>query len=237
MKKDGIKMKGTKEGVDVYLDTHLDQEELVRDLDAFLEEKHDFFADTKVGVFRIIGNHFSDEAKALLTEVAKKRVVCGAVDFMSMDDFRSHGFGARKNPSRSTRKREEEAPQAVFAAEEGKLAHKFTDVPTRYVEGTIRSGDKVQFDGNVVVYGDVNAGAQIEAGGSVYVLGTLRGTAHAGCNGDVNAFIFALCMIPLQIRIAHMIAKSPDGKQKPALRPEIARICDDYISVEPAVHF
>lgn len=36
MKKDEIKLKGTKDGVEVYLDTRVDAEELIRDLDAFL---------------------------------------------------------------------------------------------------------------------------------------------------------------------------------------------------------
>ena len=60
MKKDEIKLKGTKDGVEVYLDTRVDAEELIQDLDAFLAEKQDFFAGTKIDVFRIIGNHFSE---------------------------------------------------------------------------------------------------------------------------------------------------------------------------------
>lgn len=235
MKKDEIKLKGTKDGVEVYLDTRVDAEELIQDLDAFLAEKQDFFAGTKIDVFRIIGNHFSEEQKQKLASVAQARVACGTIDFMSMDDFRSHRFDEKKNAPRS-RRRAASAVQEAQPSESGKAAHKFKDVPTRYVEGTIRSGDSVSFDGNIVVLGDVNAGAEIQASGSVFVLGTLRGTAHAGCQGDENAFIYALCMIPLQIRIAHIIAKAPDGKQKVLLRPEIARIYEDCISIEPAAN-
>lgn len=235
MKKDEIKLKGTKDGVEVYLDTRVDAEELIRDLDAFLAEKQDFFAGTKIEVFRIIGNHFSEEEKQQLAAVAQARVVCGAIDFMSMDDFRSHRFDEKKNAPRSRRRTPSATPE-IPPVDSGKVSHKFRDVPTRYVEGTIRSGDSVHFDGNVVVLGDVNAGAEIQASGSVFVLGTLRGTAHAGCEGDESAFIYALCMIPLQIRIAHIIAKSPDGKQKVILRPEIARIYEDCISIEPAAN-
>ncbi|MDP6934871.1 MAG: septum site-determining protein MinC, partial [Myxococcota bacterium] len=74
------------------------------------------------------------------------------------------------------------------------------------VERTVRSGARVRFDGDVLVYGDVNAGAQVIAGGNVTVLGVLRGTAHAGSEGDEMAQIMALDLQAEQLRIAHLLA-------------------------------
>lgn len=225
-----IKLKGTKDGVDIYLDSRLESSELFRTYKEFLEGKADFFKGSRVNIVKLVGNYFSEEQKDELEKITRAGVDCIKVDFMTMEDFRSHPFvrKEKEEPVRRRRRRNEpEVPQ--------KASHKEVDIPTRYVEGTIRSGDTVEYDGNVVIIGDVNAGAQIKAGGSVFVMGTLRGTAHAGCNGDVNAYIYALCMVPLQIRIAHIIAKSPDSKPKLQLKPEIARITGEFISVESAV--
>ncbi len=231
MENNDIKLKGTKDGVDIYIDSRHEDSELYRIYESFLNEHKDFFKDTKLKIAKLVGNHFSEEQKNQLKDITNKYINCDSVDFMTMDDFRSHPFVRKEEPARkSRRKNTQESVSSTI------ICHKAVDIPTRYVEGTIRSGDMVEFDGNVVVIGDVNAGAEIKASGSIYVMGTLRGTAHAGCYGDENAYIYALCMIPLQIRIAHIIAKSPDGKQKIVLRPEIAKISGEFISIESALN-
>lgn len=227
MENSDVKLKGTKDGVDIYLDSRLESEQLYKTYSDFLQSKTEFFKDSKLNTVKLVGNHFTQEQKDELAAITKKYVDCANVDYMTMDDFRSHPL-VRKEEPRRRRRRGEPEPQA-------RASHKAVDIPTRYVEGTIRSGDVVEYDGNIVIIGDVNAGAQIKASGSIFVLGTLRGTAHAGCDGDESAYVYALCLVPLQIRIAHIIAKSPDSKPKLAIRPEIARISGDFISVESAV--
>lgn len=76
---------------------------------------------------------------------------------------------------------------------------------TLMVRKTLRSGQRVQFEGNVVVMGDVNAGAEIEAEGDVVVLGNLRGIVHAGCKGKADAVIVALNLHAAQLRIGNLI--------------------------------
>jgi septum site-determining protein MinC len=99
------------------------------------------------------------------------------------------------------------------------------------IRRTLRSGRAVHSDGHVVIYGDVNPGAQIIAAGDIIVWGRLRGSVHAGANGDEEAVICALDMIPTQLRIAGYIATSPEDKRhKP--RPEIAVIRSGQIVVE-----
>lgn len=230
MENSDIKLKGTKEGVDIYLDSRLENEQLFDTYKEFLKSREDFFKGTTLNKVKLVGNHFTEEQKQKLAEITREFVTCSAVDYMTMDDFRSHPFVRKEEGKRSSRRRKS------TELENSRACHKSVDVPTRYVDGTVRSGDTVEYDGNIVVVGDVNAGAVLKARGSIFVLGTLRGTAHAGCEGDENAYIYALCMIPLQIRIAHIIAKSPDGKPKIAVRPEIARISGEFISIESAVN-
>ena len=72
---------------------------------------------------------------------------------------------------------------------------------THFYRGTLRSGSKIESDGNVVVLGDVNPSSIIKARGNVIVLGHLNGTVYAGLGGDDRAFIGAVHFNPIQITI------------------------------------
>lgn len=78
---------------------------------------------------------------------------------------------------------------------------------TMLIRRTLRSGQRVQFPGNIVIMGDVNAGAEVEAEGDVIVLGNLRGTAHAGAgvSGKKEAVVVALNFHATQVRIGDLI--------------------------------
>ncbi|MBQ8541503.1 MAG: hypothetical protein IJ435_08545 [Clostridia bacterium] len=75
--------------------------------------------------------------------------------------------------------------------------------------GTVKQGEVVKSNGDMLVLGDVNAGAQIMARGDIYVIGNLRGVAHAGCSGDANAVVYAMHMNPVMIKIADKIGFNP----------------------------
>jgi septum site-determining protein MinC len=96
-----------------------------------------------------------------------------------------------------------------------------------FIKRTLRSGNKLQHPGNVVVLGDVNPGAEIVAGGDIIVWGRLRGVVHAGADGNTNAVICALDLSPAQLRIADKIALTP--KRKGKTLPEVARVKDDQL--------
>ena len=72
---------------------------------------------------------------------------------------------------------------------------------THFYRGTLRSGSKIESDGNVVVLGDVNPSSIIKARGNVIVLGHLNGTVYAGLGGDDRAFIGAVHFNPIQLTI------------------------------------
>ena len=58
-----------------------------------------------------------------------------------------------------------------------------TDISeTKFVQHSLRSGQKEEYPGSLVICGDVNAGAEVIAGGNIMILGALRGLAHAGAN-------------------------------------------------------
>lgn len=110
---------------------------------------------------------------------------------------------------------------------------------TKFIMNTIRSGQNIEFFGNVVIIGDVNAGGQVTAGGNIVVLGALRGVVHAGIPknagalGNEKAIIAAFSLQPTQLRIADKISRAPDGEIAKPKCPELARIKDGCIVIEP----
>ncbi len=76
---------------------------------------------------------------------------------------------------------------------------------TKFHRGSLRSGQKIEFEGSLVILGDVNAGAEILAGENIVVLGILRGMAHAGAKGNKEAIIAAASIESAQIRIANVV--------------------------------
>ena len=78
---------------------------------------------------------------------------------------------------------------------------------TIFNRGSLRSGQKLEFEGSIVIIGDVNAGAEVIAGENITILGDLRGLAHAGAKGNRKAIIAANKIDCPQIRIADKIKK------------------------------
>ena len=81
---------------------------------------------------------------------------------------------------------------------------------------SLRSGEKIEYDGDVVIFGHVNNGAEIIARGSISVFGKLKGLVHAGVNIHENseAYIFAHSFEPSQIRLGNLM-NSKIGTQMP----------------------
>ena len=104
---------------------------------------------------------------------------------------------------------------------------------TKFLYGTLRSGQIVEYNGNIVVVGDVNPGAFLKATGNIIILGTLKGVAHAGFNGDNEAIVAAYNLIPNQLRIADIIVRAPYGDISEYKLPEVARVYDGEIIIEP----
>ena len=76
---------------------------------------------------------------------------------------------------------------------------------TKFHRGSLRSGQKIEYEGSIVILGDVNAGAEVLAGENIVVLGILRGMAHAGAKGNKEAIIAAASIESVQIRIANIV--------------------------------
>jgi septum site-determining protein MinC len=102
---------------------------------------------------------------------------------------------------------------------------------TLFLRRTVRSGQAIHHPSNVVVLGDVNPGAEIVAGKDIIVWGVLRGMVHAGYPDNEHAMICSLLLAPVQLRIAHLLSRPPEGLEVQP-RPEVATIRNEQIVVE-----
>lgn len=106
------------------------------------------------------------------------------------------------------------------------------DANTLLHKRTLRSGQRIDYEGSVVILGDVNPGAVIACTGDIVVFGTLRGMAHAGAHGNLRAIVAAFRLQPTQLRIGHLISRAPDDEQVDPSGPEVALVKDESIVIE-----
>ena len=115
---------------------------------------------------------------------------------------------------------------------ETKVFSGVTEGKTKFIRKTVRGGQSIRYQGNIVIIGDINSGAEVYASGNVIVLGRIKGKVSAGTNGNSKAVIAAFLLQPEILTIANVIAMSPDDVEKPSY-PELAKIKDGAIIVEP----
>ncbi|HEY2554864.1 MAG TPA: septum site-determining protein MinC [Candidatus Cybelea sp.] len=106
-----------------------------------------------------------------------------------------------------------------------------TGPATLYHASTLRGGQVLHHNGNIVVVGDVNPGAELIATGDILVFGRLGGIAHAGAQGDESARIYALDLSPTQLRIATFIAADAESKRSRPAVAEAALVRDGRITI------
>ena len=108
---------------------------------------------------------------------------------------------------------------------------------TLYLNQTLRSGQTVNYDGNILIIGDAHPGSEIIASGDITVWGILGGIAHAGCKGNVTSKVRALKLNAIQLRIAGLYARRNDTLNVPYVQksneftPEEAQIEDGKIVI------
>lgn len=85
---------------------------------------------------------------------------------------------------------------------------------TKFHKGSLRSGQRLEFEGSLVIIGDVNAGAEVIASENIVILGILRGLAHAGAKGNKDAVIEASEIDAVQIRIADIVKEIEKSEEE-----------------------
>lgn len=102
---------------------------------------------------------------------------------------------------------------------------------TTFHKGSLRSGQKIEVEGSIVIIGDVNSGAEVIAGDNIVVIGTLRGLAHAGAKGNKEAIIAASTLDVVQLRISNIVMEI-DKEEENVYEHAYIYVDDDKIIIE-----
>ncbi|PMD67741.1 septum site-determining protein MinC [Companilactobacillus nuruki] len=109
---------------------------------------------------------------------------------------------------------------------------------TNVESGIVRSGQKLDYKGDLIFLGTLHQGAQICATGSVYILGEVNGIVQAGYPDNTNAAIFGNLKNIDQLRIADVIEIVTDDNQTDFQNGKFAFVDDLHsISVDDLTNY
>lgn len=103
-------------------------------------------------------------------------------------------------------------------------------LPPLCVRRSLRSGQRVEHRGDVLVSGHVNDGAEVFCTGHAVVLGRLQGLVHAGVEGDEEATVAARIFEAIQVRIGCRVG-SMDRQAPWWGRPALVSVEGDSVVV------
>jgi septum site-determining protein MinC len=222
---DGIRVRGTQDGLVMQLPADLPFPTLLGQVRSSVDGAGDFFRHGEIVLDYGTRVPNLEEILALRALLGERGVRLRTVT-ASVTEYRELLRGWGYHPLRPVpeRQAEEEMPSEPQIEQERTAF---------YVRRTLRSGASIHSEDDVIIVGDVNAGAEVSSGRDVIVWGTLRGTVHAGLQGDHSAIICALRFMPTQLRIGSVFARSPDEPGETAGSPMVARVVDGDLVVEP----
>ena len=198
-----VKINGEKEKIIIKLKEESTQEEIIESLKKKLAELKKLYKEENTPIFitgKILKNSEMLEIKNLINSKIDVKV-----EFDSPKTLGLHGIKKSFN-------------KEIESSE------------TKFFRGSVRSGQKIEYEGSIVVLGDVNGGAEIIAGDNVVVVGVLRGLAHAGAKGNKKAIIAAASIECKQIRISNIIKEMEEEKDEEG--NSIIQTRKTYASVE-----
>ncbi len=210
MKKDVVSIKGVAGGI--YLNVEGNDPEVIKtELESKMKTASNFFKGSRF--LGVRGDELSEENRAEILLLLKYKY-----DFeIQIEKLPEEMVSANYEPNKDLIVSESEVVQEGM---------------TKFVHGTLRSGQEVSYNGNIVVIGDVNPGALLKAKGNIVVLGSLRGVAQAGVGGNRYAVVAAYSLLPTQLRIADYIVRPPEDDIQYKY-PEIAKVVDGAVVIEP----
>lgn len=183
-----IRIKQTTDEIILNINVQASNTKIMKELQEKLPKLKDFYKNSNFPI-RVTGKLFTESERKVI-----KKMIIEEIDVEVKFDEPSDLLGLH-------------AIKKTFEVE--------TDVSeTKYIYHSLRSGNKEEYVGSIVVCGDVNAGAEIVAGGNITILGTLRGVAHAGANGNTKAIIAANTIEMTQVRISNLVKAVTEKEEK-----------------------
>lgn len=189
--KNAVNFKGTKDGIVAYVDLSYSFNTILKALEKKISEREDFFRGGSIKFFPVTGNFSENEIYEIKNLMENKF------------DIDCEFF-------------EKEEEVQVTSEKDKKMILKDFLV----IKRILRSGQTLNYSGNIILIGDVNEDAEISAGGSLFVFGSLRGSVIAGRDSGEDAIVVATNLRPKRLQIGDIVLEEDISKR----RKEVASI-------------
>ncbi|MCD8181706.1 MAG: hypothetical protein LUF26_09575 [Firmicutes bacterium] len=209
MKKELIKLKGTVDGVKIYIDSDGEMSDILTSLYEKLRQFRKFFGEGHCNIY-FAGRALTESDKMRLEAVVTAMLPESTVNYGERKQTRGERYFEETLELPRELKREEKDgtdEEEPFRKIKDVVTTNFKSSRARFYEGVVRAGKAVESDGHLVLVGDVEEGGKIAAVSNVVVLGSVRGSVEAGCMGNDNAYIIALDFNPTDVRISKIYKK------------------------------
>lgn len=180
MASDMISIKGTRDGLVILFDANREFEEIKNTLLRKMESAKGFFSGAKFSFIQDKDSMPPDQKDELVNICVKYGLVPNQEPPAELSPVKAY---PRHTP-------------------EGKIVRQESGETALLVNKSLRSGQRVNYPGHVVILGDVHPGAEVNAGGNILVTGICRGVIHAGSAGNRSARVIAYRLAPTVISIA-----------------------------------
>ncbi len=220
-----IMFKGDKFGIKIIIDKNLSFDDVKEELMKKIPSVKAIFGNSKTGI-TFIGRELSDDETKILVDILCRE--CQLEVNFTIDETYVKKLSMIEPTVKSDIlpeiKQYKPIIDKVMSEDENN---------TIYHKGSLRSGASIKHSGSIVVIGDVNAGAELIAEGNIIVIGNAKGLIQAGCTGNKKCFVFALNLLPTQLRIGEFIAflTKEEKRLKGHYKPQIAYVTDEKIFI------
>lgn len=226
---DLVKLKGTGDGVKIYLSAEEEISLVMHALHDKLDEFRKFFGSGHCNIY-IIGRELSKSDKMRLESVVKTMLPESTVNYGERKFFRT----SKKEKEEEKIEEKPAEPEPTIPVNQIKevVTHNFKSNRARLFEGVVRADKIVESDGHLVLMGNVEEGGKLIAVGNVIVMGEVLGEIEAGCMGNDSAYIAALDLSPSKIKIAGVALEPEKRPEDEEIKPEKAYLINNEIKIE-----
>lgn len=201
--KNAVNFKGTKDGIIALIDLSYSFNTVIKAIEKKISEREDFFRGGTIKFLPTIGT-LTDLEKSEIENLLQDKFNINS-EFIMKEDFEKRKIGEEK---------------------------RISEKEFLIVRKILRSGQSIEFHGNVILIGDVNEGAEIKVGGSLFVFGILRGSVTAGLETGKDAIVVATSLKPKRLQIGNYILNEDISKRRKEI-VSVALVENENIVIYP----
>lgn len=201
--KNAVNFKGTKDGIIALIDLSYSFNTVIKAIEKKISEREDFFRGGTIKFLPTIGT-LTDLEKSEIENLLQDKFNINS-EFIMKEDFEKRKIGEEK---------------------------RISEKEFLIVRKILRSGQSIEFHGNVILIGDINEGAEIKVGGSLFVFGILRGNVTAGLETGKDAIVVATSLKPKRLQIGNFILNEDISKRRKEI-VSVALVENENIVIYP----